>query len=267
MAKLEIEIDDATGSFKELPEPLKKHIDGLADAGFKARHAELRTNLEKQFAEKYKPATTIDAADRERLNLLEDENQRFKTVEAERKAEYDKALKIREEADAKREDERQKAGAEKDKELQRQRARLLEVSTTEIKIAAQTFGAHAAGLEKIARLLGADIDLDADLKPFVKGADGQPAVDKDGNPVTIEGHVKLFLTDNPYFVASTAGAGGGARGGVTLTTTHLTGEALTAQRKVDAIKDIIAKGDQSDTRVNELYEANLALKKATSQGR
>jgi hypothetical protein len=52
MAKLEIELDDATGQPKDLPDALKKHVDSLVtagvDKGFKARHAELRATNSKR---------------------------------------------------------------------------------------------------------------------------------------------------------------------------------------------------------------------------
>jgi hypothetical protein len=267
MATVQIEIDEATGQPKDLPEALKKHVDGLVDAGFKARHAALRTDLEKQFAEKYKPAPTLDATERERLKLLDDENQRFKTAEAERKAEYDKALKIREEAEAKREDERKRAADVTAKELARRDQRLRELARDEIKVVLMRLGAHDDGLDILAEYLGAKLDLDADLKTFVKGADGQPAVDKDGNPVTVEGFVREFLTTKKSFVAAASGTGGGARGGAHLTSTHLTGDALVAQRKVDEIEARMKAGDRSDVTINELYEAKRVLRKAASGGR
>jgi hypothetical protein len=265
MAKLEIEIDDTTGSPKEIPDALKKHVDSLVDAGFKARHTELRTKLEKDFAEKYKPGTG-DPSERERLKLLEDENQRFKTAEAERRAEYEKALKIREEADAKREEERQKAADEQTKELTRRDARLRDMARSEIKIAAKNLGARTESLDELAKLLGADLDLDADLLPYVKGADGKPAAGQDGTPVTIEGYVKAYLDKNQHHLAPTGGTGGGSRGGASYTAglSTLGQEAL---RKVESIQERIRKGDKSDAALMELYEANLALTKARAGGR
>jgi hypothetical protein len=263
MATIQIEVDDATGLLKELPEALKKHTDALVDAGFKARHKELRTAIEKELGglRGGEPSET----ERARLKALEDEVERHRIADAERKADYEKAQKIREDAEAAREAERQKATAEKDKELDRRTGRLKDMARGEIKIAAKTLGARDESLGELALLLGADLDLDADLSPFVKGADGKPATDKDGKPVTIEGHVKAYLDTHPHHRSATAGTGGGARGGASQQ--HLTSEARDAQSKVDAIQDRIAKGDRSDTAINDLFEAERALKKAQAGGK
>jgi len=266
MAKLEIEIDDTTGQPKEIPEALKKHVDGLVDVGFKNRHSEMRSKLEKEFSEKYKGGGGEPSeAEKARIKAIEEENARHRTAEAERKADYEKANKIREEAEAAREAERKKADDERTKEITRRDTRLREMARGEIKIAAKTLGARDESLDELAALLGASLDLDADLQPFVKGADGKPAVDKDQKPVTIEGHVKAYLDTHPHHRASTAGAGGGARGGSP--TSHLTTEGREAQAKVDAIQDRISKGDRTDATLNELYEADRALRKAQAGGK
>jgi hypothetical protein len=114
-------------------------------------------------------------------------------------------------------------------------------------------------------LLGADLDLDADLMPFVKGADGKPAADKDGKPVTIEGLVKAYLDTHPHHRAATTGTGGGARGGAS--NQHLTTEARDAQAKVDDIKGRIAKDPRNDALVSALYEAERDLRKAQAGGK
>lgn len=259
MAKLEIEIDDATGQPKELPDALKKHVDGLVDVGFKARHAELRTKLEKELTEKLRTGDGTEA-ERAKLKALEEELERHRIAEAERKKDYETAQKIREEAEAKREEERKAKEAEKDKEITRRDGRLREMSRSEIKIAAKNLGARTESLDELAALLGADIDLDADLLPFVKGADGKPATDKDGKPVTIEGHVKAYLDTHPHHRVSTAGAGGGARGGAHFAS--MSTEVREAATKVEALQKQIADGDHSTTTLNKLFEANRELTKA-----
>jgi hypothetical protein len=264
MATFQIEIDDATGQPKEMPEALKKHVDTLVDTGFKARHKELRTSLERELEGK-RGAGDVGEAERARLKALEEEVERHRIADAERKADYEKAQKIRDEAEAKREEERQKATAEKDKELERRTGRLKDMARGEIKIAAKTLGARDESLDELAKLLGADLDLDADLSPFVKGADGKPATDKDGKPVTIEGHVKAYLDTHPHHRSATAGAGGGARGGASQQ--HLTSEARDAQSKFDAVKKRVDDGDRSDVTLNELFEADRALKKAQAGGK
>lgn len=266
MAKLEIEIDDATGQPKELPDALKKHVNTLVDTGFKARHAELRTTLEKELTDKLKGSGGLSEAERERMKALEEENSRHRQSEAERRADYEKANKIREEAEAAREKERQAEAEKRQQEITRRDGRLREMARGEIKIAAKTLGARDESLDELGRLLGADLDLDPDLQPFVKGADGKPATDKDGKPVTIEGHVKAYLDTHPHHRAPTGGAGGGARGGATLTA-GLSTEAREAAAKVQAIEERIQKGDRSDTAVDDLFEAQRALAKARAGGK
>lgn len=266
MATLQIEIDDTTGQPKEIPDALKKVIDAQiaqgVDTGFKARHAELRTKLEAELAAKNTSGTASEA-DRARLKALEEELDRHRIADAERKADYDKAQKIREEADKKRDDERAAKDAERDKEITRRDGRLREMARTEIKVVAKTLGARDESLDELGKLLGADLDLDADLNAFVKGADGKPAADKDGNPVTIEGHVKAYLDTHPHHRASTAGAGGGARGGANLE--HLTGPVRAAQQKVNEAQEKLAKNPSSNVAVNDLLEAQRALKQAQTR--
>jgi len=207
---LEVEFDEATGKIGTLPEPLQKMVDGLIGQS----HKTLRTQIT-ELETKLKAGTGggTNAAEIERLKALEDENNRFKTADLERKAEYDKALKIREEAEANREKERQKELEKASGEVKRRDERLREMARSEIKIAAKNLGARTESLDELARLLGADLDLDTDLQPFVKGTDGKPAVGADGKPVTIEGHVKAYLDTHSHHRASTGGTGGGARGG------------------------------------------------------
>lgn len=264
MAKVEIEIDDTTGQPKELPDALKKHVDGLVDIGFKARHAEMRTKLEKELTEKLKTSGN-DPVLAEQLKTLRDENERYKIADLEQQKRYDEADKLRKEREDARLKDHQKELDTKQQEVTKRDGRLREMSRGEIKIAAKTLGARDESLAELATLLGADLDLDADLMPFVKGADGKPATDKDGKPVTIEGHVKAYLDTHPHHRAASSGTGGGARGGAS--TTHLSTEARDAQAKVDAVKDRIAKGDRSDGAVNELFEAERALKKAQAGGK
>lgn len=260
---LEIEYDEATGKIGTLPEPVQKFVDSLINqTGAKLRKT-ITEDVEKQYAEKLKG---VDPAERERLKLLEDENNRFKTADAERKAEYDKALKIREEAEAAREKERAKTDETRQKEIERRDARLRDMARSEIKIAAKNLGARTESLDELARLLGADLDLDADLQPFVKGADGKPLVDKDGKPVTIEGHVQQYLDSHAHHQVPKSGAGGGARGGASLTTSTLTGKALEAQKKVDEIQERMATRNPTNKDINDLFVAEKELKAAINRG-
>lgn len=260
MANLEVEFDEATGKIGSLPEPLQKFVDRLINE----TGGKLRTTIEKDVEAKYADKLkAVDPVEREKLALLQDENQRFKIAEQERKAEYEKALKLREEAETAREVERNKALDLTKAEITRRDARLREMARNEIKIAAKNLGARTESLDELARLLGADLDLDADLQPFVKGADGKPATDKEGNPVSIEGFVHAYLDTHSHHRAAPAGTGGGARGGASIHS-PLTGPALKAQQHADEIRERISKTpNPSPSQINELFEANKALKKAT----
>jgi hypothetical protein len=85
MATFQIEIDDATGAPKDLPDALKKHVDALVDTGFKARHAELRTKVEKELGERHRGGNELSESERARIKALEEETSGFQIAEAERK--------------------------------------------------------------------------------------------------------------------------------------------------------------------------------------
>lgn len=251
---LEVEFDEATGKIGTLPEPLQKFVDGLIDQ----RHGKLRSELADLQA-KVKSGTG-DNVDRERLKALEDEVNRHRTADAERKSEYDKAIKIREEAEAKRDEERNKELEKANGELARRDGRLREMARSEIKIAAKNLGARTESLDELAALLGAQLDLDADLQPFVKGTDGKPAADKDGKPITIEGHVKAYLDSHRHHVKGQDGQGGGARGGATFE--HLSGDVRTAQEQVDAADAALKKNPRDNHALLALHNAQIALDRA-----
>jgi hypothetical protein len=126
--KLEIEVDDTTGQPKDLPDAIKKHVDGLVDAGFKVRHGELRTKIEKELSGR---GGDVSEAERARLKSLEEEVERHRIADAERKADYEKAQKIREDAEAKREDERKKDLDIRQQEITRRDGRLREMARGE----------------------------------------------------------------------------------------------------------------------------------------
>jgi hypothetical protein len=262
MPNLEVEYDEATGKIGTLPEPVQRFVDRLiAETGGKLR-ATITKDVETQYAEKLK---AVDPVEREKLQIALDENQRFKISEQERKAEYEKALKLREEGEAARDVERNKALEATKLEITRRDARLRDMAKNEIKIAAKNLGARTESLDELARLLGADLDLDADLQPFVKGADGKPAIDKDGGPVTIEGFVHAYLDTHSHHRVPAAGSGGGARGGASITGT-LTGPALRAQQKLDEVNDRISKtSNPTALDINEQFKAIRAVRAAAGK--
>lgn len=256
---LTIEFDEATGKIGTLPEPVQKMVDGLIGQAHKTLRQQI-VDLEI----KVKGNNGGDAVERERLRALEDENQRFKTADAERKTEYDKALKIREEAEAKREEERKKDGEKTTAELKRRDDRLREMARSEIKIAAKNLGARTESLDELANLLGAALDLDADLQPFVKGADGKPATGADGKPVTIEGHVKAYLDTHSHHRASSGGTGGGARGGASFSGAEATAIEA-AEAELEEARKKLAR-NKSDTRaMGSVLAADKKVKELKSK--
>lgn len=256
---LTIEYDEASGKIGTLPDPVQKMVDGLINQAHKTLRTQI-ADLETKLKTGGGGGGGGGAADLERLKALEDENSRFKTADAERKAEYDKALKIREEAEAKREEERKKELEKATGEVTRRDTRLREMARSEIKIAARTLGARTESLDELAKLLGADLDLDADLQPFVKGADGKPATDKDGKPVTIEGHVKAYLDKNQHHRAGSGGTGGGARGGASLAGGDPT-EIEKAEKDLEAAQARYRANRTDMTALNAVNEAKKQLDK------
>ncbi len=250
---LEVEFDEATGKIGTLPEPLQKMVDGLIGQA----HKNLRTEIDT--LKKAQSVGSVDAAERERLKALEDENNRFRTADAERKAEYEKALKIREEAEAKRDEERKKELEKIHGDVKRRDDRLREMARTEIKIAAKRHGARDESLDELADILGRQLDLDTDLQPFVKGADGKAAADKDGKPVTIEGFVKSYLDSHTHHRASAGGTGGGARGGASFSGADPT-EIEKAEAAVKAAQDKYYANRTNMEALNELGHAKQRLK-------
>ena len=131
------------------------------------------------------------------------------------------------------------------------------MARSEIKIAAKTIGARTESLDELATLLGADLDLDPDLQPFVKGADGKPAVDKDGKPVSIEGHVKAYLDKHPHHRAGSGGTGGGARGGASMSG----GDPSAIQHAEQELEEAQKRYRTNRTDMNALIAVNAASKK------
>lgn len=204
MAEVTIEIDDTTGDIKTLPEQVQKFLDARINDAFK-RGAQ---KVEKELGGK-----VMDPAERERLKLLEDENARFKEEKALAEKNYEEARRLQEERLAKIAAEKDATIAATQAEIARRDGRLKSMLGAEIRAAAVAAGARDESLPELEKLLGADLDLDADLAPYVRGANGQPATDKDGQPVSIEGHVRAYLAAHPHHIRGARTTPGRANGG------------------------------------------------------
>lgn len=264
MAVLNIEVGDDGKITGELPDALKSHISSQLEISLKAKERELsdkafnegfaKGNAKK--AEELKPHL-VDPAERERLKTLEKENEAMKIADLERDKKYEEANKIREERHAKELAAGQEAISKRDGKL-RNGAR------SEIKAAALKYGARDESLNELAILLGGEVDFDDQLEPFVKGADGKPAVDAKGQPVTIEGRVRAYLDANRHHVKGPGGVGGGAGGGASFD--HLSDAVVAAQAKRDAAQKVFDANPRSNDLLLALHAAEQELTKAKAKG-
>lgn len=206
--KVEVEIGE-DGKVGTLPEQLQEFFNKEFNAAF-AKGAAKK-------AEELKPHVA-DPVERERLKQLEEENQKFKLSEAEREKRYEDALKMRDE-------KHQKELAEREDRIKAREVKIRRAVDSRIEAAAVKAGARDESLTELVKILGGDIDLDADLEPFVKGTDGKPSVDKDGKAIDIEGHVKAYLESHAHHRKAPQGKGGGAPGGRAFRDTGGTGNA------------------------------------------
>lgn len=204
MPELTIDIDDA-GNIGTLPAPLQQFLDGRINDAYK-RGAE---KVEKELA-----GTRVDPAERERLKLLEQENARFREQQALAEKNYQEAHRLQEERLSKIAAEKDDVLKAKEAEIARRDARLRDMLGAEIRAAAVAAGAREESLPELSKLLGADLDLDADLQPFVRGTDGGPRL-RQGVPVTIEGWVADYLAAHPHHLRAGRSQSGRAAGGAT----------------------------------------------------
>lgn len=264
MPVLNIEVGDDGKIVGELPDALKGTLQSQLDASLKAKEKEIsdrafnegfqKGNAKK--AEELRPHLQ-DPAEKERLKTLEQENEKLKIAELERDKKYEEANKIREERHA-------KELLERDDNVKAHKGKLRGGALSEIKAAALKYGAREESLGELALILGGEIDFDDTLEPFVKGSDGKPAVDSKNQPLTIEGRVKQYLAANRHHVKAPGGAGGGAPGGASLE--NLSDDVQAAQQKVDAAQKALADNPRDNQRINDLMEAERALKRAQAKG-
>lgn len=197
MAEVTIEIDDQ-GNIGKLPEPVQKFFDKGFNEAFKKGASKVEAELRDKIAD---PVTI------EKLKALEEENSRFREAEAKRKGEHKEAMDIAEQRHAAALKDREDKIAAAAAEVERRTGRLKSMLGSEIRAAAIAAGAREESLPELVKLLGADVDLDADLNPIVIGADGK-ALEKDGKPVGIEGLVTEYLASHPHHLKGSRGVPG-----------------------------------------------------------
>jgi len=200
-----VEVDEQ-GNIGTLPAPLQSFLDKAINEAYK-RGA---TKAEQKLSERL-----VNPAEQERLRQAEADNALLKEEIATRDKNFEEAARLREERF-------QKALADADtraqsfkQEIERRETRLKHMLGAEIRAAAVAAGARDESLSELSKLLGADVDLDADLNPVVKDANGEPRL-SDGKPVTIEGLVKEYLAAHPHHLKGGRSTSGRAQGGVAM---------------------------------------------------
>lgn len=260
MAAVTFEVGDDGKIAGEIPEPVKR----VLDAQIKAKEKELsdrafnegfaKGNARK--ADELKPFI-VDPAERERVKSLEVELEQRRISDLERDKKYEEAARIR--------DERyQKELKDKDAQIQARHGKLRRGIDAEIRAAALKYGARDESLTELAVLMGGDIDLDDTLEPYVKGKDGQPAVDATGQRVSIEGRVKQYLDSNRHHLRASGGVGGGAPGGASLD--NLPDDVRAATIKLQDAQKRLAANPRDDQAINDILDATRAVSRATHKG-
>jgi len=246
----------------ELPDALKALIGTQVAETLKTKEKELsdkafnegfqKGNAKK--AEELKPHL-MDPAERERVKTLEKELEDRKIADLEQGKKYEEAGKIRDERHA-------KEIAEKNEAIAKRESKLRSGARSEIKAAALKYGARDESLDELAAILGGEIDFDEHLDPFVKDANGKPAVDAKNQPMTIEGRVRAYLDSHRHHVKGSEGQGGGARGGASFD--NLSDDVQAAQTKVAAAEKALADDPRNNTLLLDLHKAQQELNRAKS---
>jgi hypothetical protein len=200
-----IEVDD-NGKFGALPEPIQKMVDMVAGESYK-RGA---SRAEERMAER-----VIDPAERERLKKAEQDNKLLREEIATRDKNFEEAARLREERFQQSLQDAEARVTTAAQEIERRTLRLKDMLGAEIRAAAVAAGARDESLSELSKLLGADVDLDAELRPIVRAADGT-AREHDGKPMSIEGLVKEYLASHPHHLKGGRSTSGRAQGGVAM---------------------------------------------------
>ncbi len=199
MATVEIEIGE-NGEIGKLPEDIQKFLDKRINDAYQkgADKAEARFK-----------SLIVDPKEIERLRTVEKEAEDQRIALLERDKKYEEAQQIRD----KRHNDALKAEQDAHGKT---KTKIRELVGKSVRAAAVEAGARAESLDELERLIGADVDLDDELNPFIKGKDGNALADKDGNRIGIEGYVADYLERKPHHKAAPPAKGGKAPGGASL---------------------------------------------------
>ena len=201
-----IEVDEQ-GNIGTLPEPVQAFVNKAINEAFK-RGA--------QKVEREMSSRAIDPAERERLLQAQADANLLREEIATRDKNFEEAARLREERFQRELDQREQTLKSKETEIGRRDARLRGMLGAEIRAAAVAAGARDESLPELQKLLGADLDLDENLEPFVKGEGNAPKFDKDGKPVSIEGLVREYLASHPHHLRGGQSQSGRAQGGASI---------------------------------------------------
>jgi hypothetical protein len=234
--KIEFEIGD-DGAIGTLPEPVQKFFDKKIDEAFQKG----ADKAEKRFS-----TLIVDPKELEDLRTKAKKLEDAELAIAERDKDWKTAQEIR--------DKRHQDELTREREAHgKTKIKVREFVGKSIRAAAVEAGARAESLDELERLIGADVDLDDDLEPFIKGKDGQPLANDKGEKVTLEGYVTDYLAKKPHHKAASSAKGGKAPGGATMrgASTTLTGadairaaldEAPDAKTQTAFIRNVLRKG-------------------------
>ena len=201
-----IEVDEQ-GNIGTLPEPVQAFVNKAINEAFK-RGA--------QKVEREMSSRAIDPAERERLLQAQADANLLREEIATRDKNFEEAARLREERFQRELDQREQTLKSKETEIGRRDARLRGMLGAEIRAAAVAAGAREESLPELQKLLGADLDLDEHLEPFVKGEGNAPKLDKDGKPVSIEVLVREYLASHPHHLRGGQSQSGRAQGGASI---------------------------------------------------
>jgi hypothetical protein len=255
VAKIEIDIDDATGEIGKLPEPVQKFLDAKYGEAFgkgaEKGEKEARQKLEVEIAkaredERKKLGAGGDPAASEKLKNLEIELSKMKEQDAIREKNFEEAQRLREERHAKELADRDKKHADESAtakaEIDKRDARLRAAVTTDIKAEAVKAGALSSAVDDVSEILAKFVGLDADFLPVVQADEfrkrfPESKLGADDKPVTVEGLVQEYLSLKPHNKAPVKGVGGGARGGASTTGAATKGKDAEMEAALQAVAD------------------------------
>lgn len=257
MPKFEIEVDDKGEFIGTLPseiDAILKRVEITAHGtGFRSGASKAAEEAKAQIAstvaaEKVK-LESVFASDRVKWGEIEELNKHLKTQLDANAQEARKTLTAREEAHAEDITRRSKAMVLRDEQIK-------ELVNASLKSIAAQYGAREESLPELEVILQHRIGYTDDMKPYVKGEDGQPAKTTAGNPLGIDVFVKQYLDNHAHHRKPVAGRGGDARGGASL-------RGTTGGTDFDQAKARIEGGDRSMDAINDAFSARLNKRKAS----